>query len=248
FIPQHYIKGESAYLNGHDFYFDRDGFGHSNEVLLKKDERYAPDRGFTEKFPFNDGKAFSYWKGIDNLYKLVFNDDNALYTNGSFTPKSTASTRFNEGLKAGEHLLMQLQSGNINLKKGETIKIVGHSQGAAFAAGIASVLARHSKYAALLEFVDYISPHQPDRFKHPQNIPGRQYSTENDRVSSNAGLLGWLINFLNGKSSLGRIDGTSEYLRRSKYKGGLGGHYIETWLNDLIKYWKDQGINVTVYE
>ena len=72
----------------------------------------------------------------------------------------------------------------ITLKDGETIKIVGHSQGAAYAAGIASALAKHSKYGALIEFEDYLSPHQPGDIKHPSGVKGRQFSTKNDKVSS----------------------------------------------------------------
>jgi hypothetical protein len=51
-------------------------------------------------------------------------------------------------------------------------------------AGIATALARSSKYGSLLEFVDYLSPHQPGAIKHPKGVKGRQFSTKSDNVSS----------------------------------------------------------------
>jgi hypothetical protein len=33
-----------------------------------------------------------------------------------------------------------------------------------------------------------------------------------------------------------------------KYEGGYGGHLVNTWLNDLIDYWRSLGIQVTVHE
>ena len=65
----------------------------------------------------------------------------------------------------------------------ETIKIVGHSQGAAFAAGMANAIA-NSRYKSLLEFVDYLSPHQPKDFNNAAGIERRQFSTKSDQVSS----------------------------------------------------------------
>jgi RHS repeat-associated protein len=120
---------------------------------------YVPDRGFYRDGPHNNGKAFTYWEGVNDAYMNAYNDKNAYYTNGSFTPESEANTRFSEGAKAGQDLIKKLEAGDISLTDGETIKIVGHSQGAAYAAGIASELAKNDKYGRLIEFVDYLSPH-----------------------------------------------------------------------------------------
>ena len=204
---------------------------------------YSPDRGFYSDGPRNNGKTFSYWEGIDAAYENAYKDENSYYTNGSFTPKATASARFNEGLKAGADLITKLESGEITLKDGETIKIVGHSQGAAYAAGIASALAKHSKYGSLLEFVDYLSPHQPGDIKHRDGVKGRQFSTKSDKVSSK-GLLPWLF----GGSDYEKIPGTEWGKERVSYKGGRGGHSVGTWLNDLIDYWRGLGITVNVIE
>src|SRR5690554_5621461 len=68
--------------------------------------KYAPDRGFYKDGARNNGKTFRYWtftspsgkdEGVNLLYQRAYGDHNAYYTNGSFTPKSTAKTRFAEG-------------------------------------------------------------------------------------------------------------------------------------------------------
>lgn len=196
---------------------------------------YAPDRGFYEKFPRNNGLSFKYWKGVDEAYMKHYNDANAYYTNGSFTPMATANARFKEGELAGQQLLKKLESGDIVLKKDETIKIVGHSQGAAYAAGIASALANNAKYASLVEFVDYLSPHQPGDFKHPSGVYGRQFSTESDQISSK----GWKAKTF-GYSYYHKIYGANWGIERENYSGGYGGHMVETWLNDLLLYWGEK--------
>lgn len=209
---------------------------------------YNPDRGFYEDGPRNNGKKFEtdYWEGIDKAYMKYqsdFNDETAYYTNGSFTPQATAGARFNDGLTAGADLIARLESGDITLKDGETIKIIGHSHGAAYAAGIASALSKHSKYGALIEFVDYLSPHQPGDITHPSGVKGHQFSTKSDEVSSKG-----LIPKLFGKSKYEKIPGTEWGMERDSYEGGRGGHSVGTWLNDLIDYWRSLGITVTVHE
>ncbi len=68
-----------------------------------------------------------------------------IHTNGSITPQSEANTRFTEGEKAGADLIKKLDAGEITLATGVTIKIVGHSHGAAYAAGIATALANSTR-------------------------------------------------------------------------------------------------------
>ncbi|OJW32541.1 MAG: hypothetical protein BGO54_19345 [Sphingobacteriales bacterium 46-32] len=207
---------------------------------------YNPDRGFYEDGPRNNGKTFSYWEGVDKAYMQYngdFENEKAYYTNGSFTPKATADARYAEGAEAGAELIAKLESGEISLQQGETIKIVGHSQGAAYAAGIASALAKHSKYGNLIEFVDYLSPHQPGDIKHPNGVKGRQFSTREDRISSK-GLKSWLF----GNSKWARIPGTEMGIDRQDHPGEYHGHMIDSWLDDLINYWRNLGIVVTVIE
>ena len=235
FMPEQWFQGQEKYsynLNGEEF---------ENPNY----HEYKPDRGFHRSAPRNAGVSFSYWEGVDNAYMEAYSDNNTYYTNGSFTPQSTASTRFKEGEKAAKDLVTKLEKGQITLGEGETIKIVGHSHGAAYAAGIATELAKHEKYGSLVEFVDYIAAHQPEEFEHPNNVVGRQFISESDRVSSKAGVLGWIINFFNGGSEYQKIQGTAQFHSRN-YRGSLGGHYVDSWLNYLVLHWRSQGITVYV--
>ncbi|WP_245869869.1 hypothetical protein [Pedobacter ginsengisoli] len=192
---------------------------------------------------FHSTDKYEYWGGIDDAYNRAFRDDNNLFINASYAPKSTASLRYQEGVAAGKNLLAKLMSGELTLDDGETIKIVGHSQGAAFAAGIASIVSKNKTYGGLLEFVDYISPHQPGDIKHPKNVKGRQFSTLSDRISSKGLLPKWITNSQNEQ-----MEGVEQARTRGQYKGGYGGHAVDTWLNDLINYWRSSGIKVTVIE
>jgi RHS repeat-associated protein len=222
FMKDHWVKGENKWTGR-----ERNNY--------PRFDIYAPDRGFYKTGPRNNGQTFTYWQDIDKGYINTYGslDEKAYYTNGSFTPEATAEARMNEGRKAGRHLVEMLESGEIVLKEGETIKIVGHSQGAAYAAGIAQALVE-SKYGSLIEFVDYLSPHQPGNIKHPAAVKGRQFSTESDQVSS-TGLMAWAF----GRSKLAKIQGVpySNYHLRKSYKGGFSGHLVETWSVYLAILW-----------
>lgn len=130
------------------------------------------------------------------------------------------------------------------MKDGETIKIVGHSQGAAFAAGIATELAKHAKYGSRIQFVDYLSPHQPADITHPAGIVGRQFSTLTDQVSSAFGMLGGILNNVNGGSRISMINNISVLTLRWFYFGGMGGHMVGTWNNELLRYWENKGVPI----
>lgn len=75
------------------------------------------------------------------------------------------------GLEAGRKLVQQILAGEVELTDDETIKLVGHSQGAAYAAGIAQALI-DAGYQDRIGFVDYIAAHQPSGFSHPQGVWG----------------------------------------------------------------------------
>jgi RHS repeat-associated protein len=126
------------------------------------------------------------WGGLDTFYKDTYDDANALYVNASYAPLGPASARYNGGIVKGNELIAMLDSGEISLTEGEKIRLVGYSQGAAYAAGMASALAS-SQYAHLLDFVDYLAPHQPEGFAHPYGVPGRQFGSTKDGSPLGAG-------------------------------------------------------------
>lgn len=195
---------------------------------------------------FSDSDRSSYW-GADkqqfiSMYNQAFNDYGSnLFISESFTPRSSANMRYEEGIMAGQDLIGQLESGAITLHEDETMKIVGYSQGAAYAAGIASALAKSDKYGGLLEFVDNISPHQPGGFKHPSGVKGRQFPTKSDKVSSKN-------NWFYGNSKYQKIEVTEWGMERNSYEGGYGEHSVSTWINSLIEYRRSQGIPVNVID
>lgn len=244
FMLNQWMQGNSPVMQVQQReWIDRGAYA-SQSLSVTNPDQYAPDRDYFRALPRNNGQPFSYWEQVDNAYRTVFNDNNAWYINGSFTPGSEAPDRFSEGLAAGRLLIEKLDAGSISLGAEERIRIVGHSQGAAYAAGIATELARHSKYGSLIDFVDYLSPHQPGDFSHPANVPGRQFSTVNDLVSSGYGKMGSLLNTFNGGSSLQKIEGVQDGMIRYYGRGGKGGHYVGTWIEDLLRYWQSMGVPV----
>jgi len=205
---------------------------------------YAPDRNFYTDGPRNAGKLFEndYWHGIPSQLSKYFDDKNMLFTNGSFTPGSSGSERFGEGYKNASKLIKKLENGDVKLSDGETIKIIGHSQGAAYAAGLATALLEHPVYKHLVEFVVYLAPDQPNQFKHPEGVPGYQFSTQSDWVSS-TGPLAWLRN-----SEYQKIDGAIWAQQRKSYFDSRGGHGVDSWVLRIITWASSYGIPVTVYE
>ncbi len=205
---------------------------------------YAPDRNFYTDGPRNAGKLFEkdYWHGIPNQFSEIFKDQNKIFTNGSFTPGSSGSERFGEGYKNASKLIKKLENGDVKLSDGETIKIIGHSQGAAYAAGLATALLEHPVYKHLVEFVVYLAPDQPNQFNHPVGVPGYQFSTQSDWVSS-TGILAWLRN-----SEYQKIDGATWAQQRKSYFDSRGGHGVDSWVLRIIMWASSYGIPVTVYE
>jgi RHS repeat-associated protein len=219
-------------------------FSSSGTINNPNYSKYAPDRNFYSDGPRNAGKSFEndYWHGIQGEFSKIFRDENMLFTNGSFTPSSSGSERFGEGYKNAQTLIEMLENGDVELTEGETIKIMGHSQGAAYAAGLATALLENPKYKHLVEFIVYLAPDQPNQFKHPNDVPGYQFSTESDLVSS-TGPIAWLRN-----SKYSQIDGASWAEQRKYYNGSLGGHYTDSWVSNVVQWALSYGIPITVYE
>lgn len=214
---------------------------------------YPPERTFTRGGPEYLGERFGYWqdKGADlpDLYRQGFGDGNHLFVSATADNGSQAMDRFNEGQAAARSLIEQIEKGDIALGPNETIKIVGHSQGAAFAAGMAWTLANNEKYAKLLEAVHYIAPHQPGDFYHPATIAAVQFSTKSDLVSSAQWIAPGRSNPLmlaNGGSSYAQIRGVPCFVQRGYHPGGRRGHSAWTYLDEIATYFRGLGVPVTV--
>ena len=113
----------------------------------------------------------------------------------------------------------------------ESVKVVGHSHGAAHAAGLAwSLLSQGIN----VEFAFYIAPHQPNQFATHPYVRSFQFSRSGDKVSSQG-----LIAMLTG-SEEDRIDFVDVYIEALATDKGRGGHYVETYfgaggINRFIK-------------
>jgi RHS repeat-associated protein len=200
---------------------------------------YPPPRNYSRnQEPSMFGKQVDYWGNIDNAIANYYGDDLAsqsLYYNATSNFGSQGGDRYKEGQVSGLELIESLKNGTIELENEETIKIVGHSQGAAFAAGMLSAL-MESEYASRVEAGIYLSPHQPGSFEHPGGVFGAQFSTRTDKVSSGQfknGFTADLIHDFNGGSDLKLIEGVNFMYTRPSSNSSLGGHEVDTWENIL---------------
>lgn len=94
--------------------------------------------------------------------------------------------RYELGRKYAQEHYSELVS---DMKEGESIKIVSHSEGGAFAAGIASYLKElnenmGSSYYPKVESLLYLSPDEVEDFSSPKGIKAYQIHYENDPVTS----------------------------------------------------------------
>ncbi len=109
--------------------------------------------------------VYEYWGKVDNNFMKRIGDYNVLYADASSHGLSTAMYRYWRGMEAGETILKLIKSGELKLETDangnviETIKIVSHSQGGAYAAGISDVLTA-AGYTVEVEY--YIAPKQPE--------------------------------------------------------------------------------------
>ncbi len=173
-------------------------------------------------------------KSIGEQFAERLKDDGpTYYFDGSAGALSQADSRMQNGRNGAD----QLAAGNIRRKAEEggemesegnqseqqqdgpePVVIIGHSMGAAYAAGLASRLEEINQESDEprydIKSVYYLAPHQPNDITHPAGIRGVQYSHKRDNVSSFG-----LIPFFSG-SRLERIAGVSEYLPFEKKIGG----------------------------
>jgi hypothetical protein len=126
------------------------------------------------------------------------------------------------------------------LKPNETVKIIGHSMGAAVAAGIASVIRNSFAYEKRLEVVIYLAPHQPGQFIHPAGVKAYQSSAQKDAIASVNKLMGINIAGLKGTTTYEIIRNVprENYFENETYTwlgSSQRGHSVFTYDDDLKK-------------
>lgn len=198
--------GETLTFYCHGFIPDRDAFGNKNRS--ENGERLE-DEDYNE-----------YWKQIDDKFEERFTgmapvSANTYYMDGSAGALSSAEDRYRYGLAAAQLVYQRYKANELSVVQDDngcitnTINIVGHSMGGAYAAGLArgllNINEKQGKKVFDVRAVYYLAPHQPMHFTHPSEIRGVQYSHEEDRVSSK-GFIPW-----GSGSKLGPINGISEY-------------------------------------
>jgi RHS repeat-associated protein len=224
-------------------FFKRLFKGYIHTKKLGDDNSFLNGEGIYKKGDLNSHEG--YWSGTsddDNINKELntkLKDDNNVYANGTNRWYS-GKVRYKEGKLAAQTLIQKIESGEIILKEGETIKIVGHSQGAMYAAGLAQGLI-DAGYGNRIEQIIYLAPHQPLKINTPEGVVASQYSRKSDNISSR-GFIPRLIS----RSKFGKIKGLAKeafhILKNIKsfFKGGFRGHSVETYKGEFVNPVKSQ--------
>jgi RHS repeat-associated protein len=148
-------------------------------------------RAFTqEKLTKSDN---GYWGSMDNKFMNRIGDNNAVYANASSHALSTASYRYNRGKKAGETMLKMINDGDIKLETDEngnvteSIKIVSHSQGSSYAAGMSKILT-DAGYNVEVEY--NLAPKQPGDIPETDASRRVQYGSDKDMIAPQSPMQG----------------------------------------------------------
>ncbi|GHT70532.1 hypothetical protein FACS1894155_00010 [Bacteroidia bacterium] len=181
------------------------------------------------------GGTSKYWErenyliGFDNSVMIRLNDFNAKYIDGSvggwrnFPNNRNAAYRHTMGYNQGwgdlNGILKQVLDDNGNIK--ETIKIVTHSMGAAYAKGYVLAIIQRMKMGGysdefiknLIEFEADFAPYQPTRQKAVDDVKTYQFSHSKDWTAGNKKMEG------------------SEYMDTSSDKNQT--HRIQDFMNQI---------------
>ena len=176
---------------------------------------------------------FSYWADVDDKFTSRVGDNNSLYVDGMYTQYSNAQERYNRGVAKATAIIEKIEAGEIELKLGESIKLVGHSHGGWVSIGMADKL---QAMGYNVEVVYTKNPHQPnqkvDRWAKSGDFRLVQYSTQTDEVSSKQS---GAKKFLIGHSRYGEIEG-AEMVRLPDFpEDDLGGHDVYDQINEIEK-------------
>lgn len=148
----------------------------------------------------NGGRS-DYWDGFDKSVMLHLNDYNKLYFDGSMggaealynsimfekvlgprtlksiNPNDRYTAGYNNGVNFASYILGQLN-------KEETIKVITHSMGAAYAKGMIQALIDQGIDPSLFAFEADFAPYQPTKQNANSNITTYQFSHKNDFIAS----------------------------------------------------------------
>lgn len=185
-----------------------------------------------------DGGQSKYWGGMDKLAMKHLNDYNKLYFDGSMggaeglfngimsdkilgphnlkslNAKDRYTAGYNEGAAFASYILDQLTDG-------ETIKVITHSMGAAYAKGMIQALIDKGVDPSLFAFEADFAPFQPTKQVAVNGIETFQFTNKKDQVANNR-LLG---------SPFGKIEGASILsVDNDKNKG----HGISNFIQSIL--------------
>lgn len=201
--------------------------------VIYYEKQYPPPIEFFRSDPVYDGEP--YWGTIEGWFKLGFRDYNAVFVNGSHFNDSQAVDRMRRGEEAARLLHQEITGGRIAFDRSGEVKLVGHSQGAAYAAGMGAKLIELG-YRVVTMW--YLAPHQPGGIRHPAGVPAAQMSRRSDLVSTK-GLAKHPK--LSGGSSLKRIPGVGVYRILEDCDVGRGGHSVFTYAAAVGAFYKQNG-------
>ncbi len=201
--------------------------------VIYYEKAYPPPIEFFFSDPIYDGEP--YWGNIEGWFKLGFRDYHAVFVNGSHFNDSQAVDRMRRGEEAARRLHEEIRAERISFDPVGDIKLVGHSQGAAYAAGMAAKLIQLG-YRVVT--VWYLAPHQPGQIRHPAGVPAAQMSRRSDRVSTR-GLAKHPK--LSGGSQLEPIPGVGIYRILEDCEVGRGGHSVFTFSAAVGAFYKENG-------
>lgn len=150
-----------------------------------------------------DGGTRDYWDknggGFASAVEKHLNDQNSIFIDGSLGGikgilgrSLGACARAEEGYWYGQKQSKKIMS---SLGKGETIKLITHSMGAAFSKGFIKALieymtANNIDPSEIIEFEANFAPYQPTKQKAIDGVETFQYSHSKDRVAGNKKIQG----------------------------------------------------------
>jgi uncharacterized protein RhaS with RHS repeats len=153
------------------------------------------------------GGTNNYWNGFDNSVMRHLRDNKALYYDGAmgganatwetfrdskiFGPRvsknTNANDRYNSGYGAGRRSSRSILE---NLEDKETIKIISHSMGGAYAKGFVQALLDNGVELSQILFEADFAPYQPTQQRAIDGVRTLQFSHSKDWIAGNKSMEG----------------------------------------------------------